>query len=144
VVTDFVAAVQPATPELDHLHLKARLLLPDKQHANTRVECTIRPDDLTFVDQPNNRKFVRFHVLSATWDRYLKTVAKASNTLELRFSPEQYARVLRDGITTVQEMKLTKPGRYDVRIAVMDDATNRIGSLEIPAEISNESKLAQK
>lgn len=144
VVSEFVGAVQPATPELDRLHLKARLLLPDKQHANTRVECTIRPEDLTFVDQPNNRKFVRFHVLSVTWDRYLNTVAKASNTLELRFSPEQYARVLRDGITTVQEMKLTKPGRYQVRIAVMDDANNRIGSLEIPVEISSESKLAQK
>jgi len=51
---------------------------------------------------------------------------------------------LRDGITTVQEMKLTKPGRYDVRMAIMDDANNRIGSLEIPVEISNESKLAQK
>lgn len=144
VATDFAAAVQPATPVLDRLRLNAHLQLPDKQHPNTRVECTISPEDLMFVDQPNNRKLVRLHILTVTWDKYLNTVAQASNTLELRFSPEQYARVLRDGITTHQEMRLTKSGRYDIRMAVMDDSNNRIGSLEIPLEISNESNLARK
>lgn len=142
--TDFAAAVQPATPVLNRLHLKAHLQLPGPQDPNIRVECTIRPEDLTFVDQPSHRKFVRLHLLTVTWDKYLNTVAKASNTLELRFSPEQYARALRDGITTRQEMRLTKPGRYDLRIAVMDDGNSRIGSLEIPFEVSSESKLAKK
>ena len=142
--SEFAAAVRPAAPVLNRLHLKARLQSPASRHPNTVVECTISPEDLTFADQPNNRKVVRLNLLTVAWDKYLNTVSQISNTVELQFSPEQYARVLRDGITTRQEMRLTKPGRYDIRTAVMDDANHRIGSLEIPIEISSNAKLAKK
>jgi hypothetical protein len=36
------------------------------------------------------------------------------------------------------------PGKYDLRIAVMDDGNSRIGSLEIPIEIAAEGRIAKK
>lgn len=144
IVAQFSGAVQPATPVSNNLHLKAKLQLPDKRHATTRIDCTISPEDLTFLDQPNNRKLARFSLLTVAWDNYLRNVASISNDVELRFSPEQYARVLRDGITVRQQLRLTKPGKYDVRLAVMNDSNNRIGSLEIPVEIDSDHKLAKR
>jgi VWFA-related protein len=143
-VSEFAAAVRPAMPVLNRLHLNARLQPPGLKDPNTVVECTISAQDLTFVDQPNNRKAVRLNLLTVAWDKYLNMVAQVSNTVELQFSPEQYARVLHDGIRTTQEMHLTNPGRYDIRTAVMDDANQRIGSLEIPIEISSDAKVAKK
>jgi VWFA-related protein len=142
--SEFAAAVRPATPVLNRLHLKARLQPPNLKHPDTVVECTISTEDLTFVEQPNNRKLVTLNLLTVAWDKYLNMVGRVSNTVELQFSPEQYARVLRDGITTRQQMHLSNPGRYDIRTAVMDDGNRRIGSLEIPIEISSDAKLAKK
>jgi hypothetical protein len=141
--TEFTDAVQPATPVSNRLLLKAHLQLPNREHPNTRVDCTISATNLSFVDQPNGRKFVRLHLLTVAWDKYLSSAATVSNTVELGFSPEQYARMLREGVTTHQELRLT-PGKYDLRIAVMDDGNSRIGSLEIPIEIAAEGRIAKK
>lgn len=132
--TDFAGAVQPATPVSNRLLLKAQLQLPDQRHRSTRVNCTIDAANLTFLDQPNGRKFVTLHLLTVAWDEYLNSAATISNTVELGYSPGQYARMLREGVTMHQELRL-RPGKYDLRIAVMEDGNSRIGSLEIPIEI---------
>jgi hypothetical protein len=140
---DLSDAVRPITPVMSNLHLKAQLSPPDQKRENTGVDCTISAENLTFVDQPNDRKLVTLHLLTVAWDKYLNQAANVSNTVELRFSPEQYSRMLSEGITVHQELHLP-PGKYDVRMAVMDAGNDKVGSLEIPLEIPPDHDVARK
>ena len=43
----------------------------------------------------------------------------------------EYENVLRDGLQLQQEIDL-RPGKYDLRIGVMDHSTQKIGTLQAP------------
>jgi len=56
-------------------------------------------------------------------------------TLDAGLRPETYARVRKEGLPYKAQLDLP-PGNYILRVAVRDNRTARLGSLEIPLLLS--------
>ena len=61
-------------------------------------------------------------------------VGQASNRIQASMTETEYENVLRDGLQLQQEIDL-RPGKYDLRIGVMDHSTQKIGTLQAPLVI---------
>ena len=57
--------------------------------------------------------------------------AQASNTVQANLPAAQYEDALRNGLPVHQEIELP-PGQYELRIGVMDRASQKIGTVEAP------------
>lgn len=59
------------------------------------------------------------------------TATQMSATLRLNLTPEQHATLLKEGVVFPQELPL-KPGKYVLRLGVLDRTSGRIGTLTLP------------
>src|ERR1039457_98153 len=55
-------------------------------------------------------------------------VGSADGTFTARLTPEEYARAMRSGFLYTMDVELEKPGGYQVRAAVRDTASEKVGS----------------
>jgi hypothetical protein len=51
--------------------------------------------------------------------------------MQATFTAAQYQDALRNGLQVRQEIDL-KPGQYEIRIGIMDRATQKMGTLQAP------------
>jgi peptidyl-tRNA hydrolase len=49
---------------------------------------------------------------------------------------ETYRTMLQSGIPAHQELEL-KPGKYRLRLGIIDRATNKVGTLDVPLTVAN-------
>jgi hypothetical protein len=53
--------------------------------------------------------------------------------VQLSLPPEKYQHAVNNGLAVHQEIELP-PGSYRLRVGVMDDGSQRIGTLDIPLQ----------
>jgi VWFA-related protein len=129
-------AVQPATLQWTRLSLKSHVLSPDGEPGTLRIRWTLDPADILFADGPDKRKDARLELLTVAWDKNLKAAVKASHTVELSLPPQIFEKFMRTGLTLSEKLKL-EPGTYDVRIGVMDANSGKIGTLDMPLQMTD-------
>jgi hypothetical protein len=70
--------------------------------------------------------------------RLVEPAGSASQTLDLALKPKTYETVFWQGIRTQIKLQL-KPGDYELRSGIMDDATGKLGtaglSFQVPGSI---------
>ena len=96
----------------------------------------IDPNGLTFSRGPDGRHHARAEVLQAAVGDNGEVLGNWRRTITLQLTDEQLEDARKHGVVYSTRMSVKKPGAYQVRAAVQDVATTRVGSasqfLEVP------------
>ena len=135
-------ALQPGMPPATSMLLTASLALPNDKRKEVQVNYIINSNGIDFTDEPGNKKRAQIDCMVIAFDSSGKEVAHASDTLDATLPANAYAAVMTYGLPAHQLISLP-PGRYNLRIGVMDRATQQIGTVDAPLEVP-ELAVAQK
>ena len=122
--------------------LTASLELPNDKRKEVKVNYIINSNGIDFTDEPDNKKRAQIDCMVIAFDSSGKEVAHASDTLDATMPANAYAAVMSYGLPAHQLIALP-PGRYNLRIGVMDRTTQQIGTVDAPLEVP-ELAVAQK
>jgi VWFA-related protein len=129
-----VAAMQPGMPDSTMIFFGAQVppLKPGEQVA--ALTYVINAQHIAFAEAPDLRKRAKIEMVAVAWDGNGKPAGSVSQTLELALKPETYETIVRQGIRTQMNLQL-KPGDYQLRLGIMDDATGKLGTVELPFQV---------
>jgi VWFA-related protein len=103
-------------------------------YAHTLIH--VAASDLTFKEEAGGRHTATFDLITVAFDDAGKVAAQLGRTRTLRTQGADYERLLREGFVYFVDLPLKKPGGYQLRAAVRDSATGRVGSagrfVEVP------------
>ena len=136
------AALQPGMPPATALMLTASLQLPDATRKEVKVDYAIDSNGVDFADVPVNKKHVQIDCMVIAYDSAGNEVAHASDTLDATIPMNAYAAVQQYGLPAHQLISLP-PGKYNLRIGVMDRTNQQIGSVDAPLEVPS-TAVAQR
>jgi VWFA-related protein len=92
--------------------------------------------DLTFTEQPDGWHQAVFDVLAITFGDNGVVLDQLARTQTLRFRGKTYENILKEGFTYNITVPVKKPGAYQLRTALRDTGTERVGSasqfIEVP------------
>jgi hypothetical protein len=133
-VQRLVAAMQPGMPDSTMIFFGAHVppLRPDEQVA--AWTCVVNAQQIAFTEGPDLRQHARIEMVAVAWDSSGKPAGNASQTLDLALKPETYRTVISEGIRTQMKLQL-KPGVYEIRLGIMDVATGKLGTVELPFQV---------
>ena len=83
---------------------------------------------LTFSDEPDGWHQAQFDVVAVTIDENGTILDEVSRVDRLRVRDEAYQRVLKAGFVYMVTVPIKKPGAYLLRVALRDQASQRVGS----------------
>jgi hypothetical protein len=126
--------MQPGMPDSTMIFFGAQVppLKPGEQVA--ALTYVINAQHIVFAEAPDLRKRAKIEMVAVAWDSSGKPAGSASQTLELALKHETYETVVRQGIRTQMKLQLT-PGDYQLRLGIMDDATGKLGTVELPFQV---------
>jgi VWFA-related protein len=124
-------AMIPAVPESTMLPLRVRVLPLDPQRRTVSIDYQLDAHDLSFTESPKNLQCATVELVATAWDSEYKDAGHLSNTLEMALHPDTYQEVLQNGVTAHDDIEL-KPGTYTLRIGVIDRASQKIGTVDVP------------
>jgi VWFA-related protein len=106
------------------------------------IHLLIDPKSLVYTQAGENRQN-SFDVVGFVFDQYGKNRGGFSETVNANLSPDNYKRVMSAGLSYTASTKLP-PGAYQLRIAVRENSTGKLGTLSRYIEIPdlNNRRLA--
>lgn len=112
------------------VHLQLTSLFGNDAKAGSIMRSMLHIDarDLTFADEPDGWHKSVFDIIAVTFGDNGVPVDQVSRTHTVRVRGETYKRVLRDGFVYVVTVPLKKPGAYQLRVALRDTDSDRLGS----------------
>jgi hypothetical protein len=112
------------------VHLQLTSLFSNDAKAGSMMRSLLHIDarDLTFIDEPDGWHKGAFDILAVTFGDNGVPVDQVSRTHTVRVRGETYKRVMRDGFVYIVTLLLKKPGAYQLRVALRDKDSERIGS----------------
>jgi VWFA-related protein len=122
------ALVSPFGASGVHLQLTSFFTNDAKAGSIMRSMLHIDAHDLTFTDEPDGWHKCLFDIIAVTFGDNGVPVDQVSRTHTVRARGETYQRALRDGFVYVVTVPLKKPGAYQLRVALRDTDSQRIGS----------------
>jgi VWFA-related protein len=91
---------------------------------------------LDFAEQPDGSYLANIDVLAVTFGDAGQVIDRVDRTDAVRVEAGGYEKVLRSGFDYVVNVPIAKPGAYQLRMAVRDSSTERLGSasqfIEVP------------
>jgi VWFA-related protein len=136
------AALQPGMPPSTSMLLTAALELPDATRKDVKINYIIDSNSVQFADAPENKKRAQVDCMVIAFDSAGKEIAHASDTLDATVPLNAYAAIQKYGLPAHQLISLP-PGRYNLRIGVMDRTTQQIGTVDAPLVVP-ETAVAQR
>jgi hypothetical protein len=140
----------PAKPEADRfaaalfspftssgVRLRLTSVFAEAADARTTITLMLHIDarDLTFSTEGGDRQATA-DLLAFTVDERGRPVDKASYKADIRLKPARYEYALGAGLVYTSSIPVSQAGPYQVRVAVRDTATGRIGTasqfIEVP------------
>ena len=100
----------------------------------------IEARDLTFTDEPDGWHKAVFDILAVTFGDNGTLVDELSRTHTVRMRGETYKRALDNGLVFIMTVPVKKPGAYQLRTALRDVASERVGSASQFIEVPNIGK----
>jgi len=122
------ALVSPFGSSGVHLQLTTLFMNDAKTGTVMRSLLHIDARDLTFTDEPDNWHKSVFDVIAVTFGDNGVPIDQVSRSHTVRVRGETYKSVLRDGFVYALIVPVKKPGAYQLRTALRDNETDRIGS----------------
>ena len=100
----------------------------------------INAQDLTFTKEPDGSNKVILDVVAVNFADDGRVIDQFAQTQALTVNAEAYPRVLEDGLIYVFDVPIKQPGAYQLRVAVRDKATSRVGAASQFVEAPDLSK----
>jgi hypothetical protein len=124
------------------LHLRLTSLFGHDQRTGSIMYSmlNINGRDLTFKDEADGWHVASIDVAAYTFGDSGNVVESFNRTHTIRARNETYEGILRDGLLYTVSVPVKNPGAYQLRIAVRDDASQRIGSANQFIEVPNLDK----
>ena len=88
----------------------------------------INADGLAFAKQPDGSYHANIDVLAVTFGDAGQVIDRVDRTDTVRVEADGYEKVLRSGFDYVVNVYIAKPGAYQLRMAVRDASTEKVGS----------------
>ncbi len=111
-----------------------------------RVLLHLEAKDLTFNEQSNKSQQTVLDIVAVNLGDDGKVVDQFSDTQKLDVNDEAFPGVLKNGVNFVLNVPVKKSGAYQLRVAVRDVASDRIGSagqfVEVPDVAKNHFSLS--
>lgn len=136
------AALQPGMPPATSMLVTTSIELPDASRKDVKINYIIDSNGINFADMPDNKKRAQIDCMVIAFDSSGKEVAHASDTLDATIPSSAYATVMNYGLPAHQLITLP-PGRYNLRIGVMDRTTEQVGTVDAPLEVPSQA-VAQR
>jgi VWFA-related protein len=134
-----VEAMQRTVPQSTRLLMKVQVLPPNGDRKSVSIDFAVVAADLDFADVPDQRKNAVVEFSAVALDKNWKPDGIASKTIDASMRPETYQRMLRAGFPGHLDLDV-KPGKYMLRLGVMDRHNQRIGTLDVPLEVPAEGR----
>jgi VWFA-related protein len=141
-VTDEEARSTPRTPQEQvvealtspfhttgvRLQLTSVFVNDPKQGSFLRVLLHINANDLTFTDEPDGSHKAIFQLVAFTFGAGTAVVDQTGLTYTIRIPATTYEQTLKAGFVYYLTVPIKKPGAYQLRVAVRDEKSERVGS----------------
>ena len=88
----------------------------------------VKGSDLTFVKEPDGSHKAVFDLAAVTFGEDGKMIDQSANQHTIRLTDEMYQKILKYGFTYNTTVPVTKPGAYQLRTALRDEPSGRVGS----------------
>jgi len=128
-VHPLVVALLPGMPPATVIPITVRVLPPTGPQQKTQINYSVDITSLDFAETPDHSRRAVLDCLAVAFQKDGTPAAQASNTMQATLTVAQYQDALRNGLQVRQEIDL-KPGQYEIRIGVMDRATQKMGTLQ--------------
>ena len=100
----------------------------------------INAQDLKFTDEPDGSKKVAFDILAIGFGDNGVPVDQISKTYTITVKKDVYEQFLKSGFVYDFTFPIKKPGAYQLRVALLDKATEKVGSANQFVEVPNLKK----
>jgi hypothetical protein len=124
------AAMQPGLPPSTMLVLTAKVLPPDAGSKAVRIDYSIDTAGIVFTGAGNENRRAVLDCMSVALDGKGAIAGQVANTMDAQIPPNQFAGFQRTGLPLHQELTLP-PGTYDLRLGVLDRASQKVGTLAV-------------
>jgi VWFA-related protein len=132
------AAMQPGLPQSTMLLVTLRVAPPDTSSKAVRIDYSIDLSGINFNDTTDNRKRAILDCMAVALDGNGNIAGQIANTMDATLQPEEFLAFQRTGLPAHQELVLP-PGTYELRVGVLDRASRRIGTVNLPLVVSPEN-----
>ena len=106
----------------------------------------LNPRDLNFATESDGSRSAKLHLWSILFDVDGRIVEQVGEDRTLKLTAKDYERAAHDGIVYQLDVPAKKAGAYQVRVAVKDAASAKVGNaaqlVEVPALDSNKIALS--
>jgi hypothetical protein len=129
--TEFLSAMKLETPPSTLLTVSA---LPPVRLAPgvMRFAATLGLGGVTFSTHANDERMARLQVMTIAYPLVDgEAPAEINNVMALGLMPDDFDAMMKSGVRLQQTLHL-KPGKYVIRIGVVDTNSGRIGTLTLP------------
>lgn len=107
-----------------------------QQGAFIRSFLHINAQDLKFTDQPDNTKKAVFDIAAVSFGDTGVPIDQVSNAYEISVKKDQYDEFLKSGFVYDFTFPIKKAGAYQLRVALLDKTTDKVGAanqfIEVP------------
>ncbi len=131
-----VSTLALVVPPSSMILLRVQVLPPDADHKRTRIDYAVDANDVSFSETPEHRKRAVLDFMTAAWSPDHKLAGQVADTMETEIRPEVFQQAVKTGLPMHQELDL-KPGSYTLRLGVIDRATQRVGTVDVPLTVGN-------
>ena len=140
------ALVSPFGAAQIEVHLTS-LFANDKSGGSfIRSMVYLNPRDLSFTTESDGSRSAKLRMWSILFDVDGRIVEQVSEDRTIKLAAKDYERATHDGIVYQLDVPAKKPGAYQVRVAVRDAASAKVGSsaqlVEVPAIVTNKIALS--
>ena len=130
------AVVSPFGTSGVHVELASQFARQGRQASLARLWLHIEGRDLTLQDAPDGTKKSTIDILGLAFGDNGRPVAGLDRRFQNYFQPAQLDNLRRRGVDYRMEIPIGEPGGYQLRVAVRDPVSQRLGSasqfIEIP------------
>lgn len=106
----------------------------------------LNPRDLNFTTESDGSRSAKLHLWSILFDVDGRVVQQVDEDRTLKLTAKDYERAAHDGVVYQLDVPAKKPGTYQLRLAVRDAASAKLGSaaqlVEVPALVTNRISLS--
>lgn len=106
----------------------------------------LNPADLNFANETDGSRRAKLELWSILFDVDGRVVEQVGEDRTLKLAAKDYERAAHDGLVYQLDVPAKQPGAYQVRVAVRDTASAKLGSaaqlVEVPALVTNKIALS--
>ncbi len=124
------------------IHVRLTTLYAQSPTAGSFVNAMLYIDakDLKFTDQPDGWHKAVFDLAAVTFDANGQPTDRSGKTYTVRLKDAAYDNALKTGMLYTMQHPVKTPGAYQMRVALLDDDSQQVGSASEFIEVPDVSK----